>query len=389
MASIQKRTNKDGTTSYRVEVRLKGYPPQRASFARLTDAKKWAGSTEAAIRERRYFKTAEATKHTLSDLIDKYSRDVLPTKKAKTQGPQRQQLVWWKAELGAYTLADCTPAEIAEARDKLASEPIAQPKRKPRPEYTRQFKDGRQREALPERQPRYRSPASVNRYLAVLSHVFTVAVKEYGWIEDNPVLKVSKPTEPRGRVRFLSDEERDALLTACRESSNPWLYTAVAVTLSTGMRKAELMGLAWPDMDLQAGRITLTETKNGAIRVVPLASPALALLKEHGKVRRTDTDLVFPSARRRVKPTDPPVKPVDLRSAWEVALKRAGIEDFRWHDLRHCTASYLAMNGASLPEIAGVLGHRTLAMVMRYAHLSEAHTAGVVERMNERFLGNV
>jgi integrase len=182
-------------------------------------------------------------------------------------------------------------------------------------------------------------------------------------------------------VRFLSDEERDALLSACKASSNPWLYTCVVVALSTGMRKGELMGLHWRDVDLQAGRITLRETKNGQIRVVPLAGPALALLREHAKVRRLDTDLLFPGARKG--------SPVDLRTPWETALKRAGIENFRWHDLRHSTASYLAMNGASLAEIAEVLGHKTLAMVKRYAHLSEAQTADVVGRMNERFLGNL
>ena len=84
-----------------------------------------------------------------------------------------------------------------------------------------------------------------------------------------------------------------------------------------------------------------------------------------------------------------PSKPVDLRAPFALALKRAEITDFRWHDLRHTAASYLAMNGASPAEIAEVLGHKTLAMVKRYSHLSEAHTAGVVERMNERFLANV
>jgi integrase len=355
MASIQKRTNKDGTTSYKVEVRLKGYPAQRASFARLTDARKWAASTETAIRERRHFKTAEAAKHTVSDLVDRYTRDVLPTKKPSTQRAQRFQFAWWKSKLGDYTLADCTPALIAEARDKLANTP------------------SKRGDTL--------SPAYVVRHLSALSHAFTVAVKEWGWIEDNPVLKVTKPTEPRGRVRFLSDKEREALLSACLESSNPWLYTAVVVALSTGMRKGELMGLTWADVDLQAGRITLHDTKNGERRVVPLAGPALALLRDHSKVRRLDTELVFPGARKDT--------PIDLRAPWESALKRAGIEDFRWHDLRHSTASYLAMNGASLAEIAEVLGHKTLQMVKRYAHLSEAHTASVVERMNQRFLGNV
>lgn len=356
MATITKRTAKGGATSYKVEIRLKGYPAQRATFARLTDARQWAKQTETDIQRGRHFKTAEAKRHTLAGLVDRYTRDVLPTKKAKTQGPQRQQLAWWKAELGSHAIADCTPALIAEARDKLTRDPIA-PK-------------------TPDSEPRYRSPASVVRYLAVLSHAFSVAVREWGWTEDNPVLKVKKPTEPRGRVRFLSDEEREALLNACRESSNPWLCLAVVVALSTGMRKGELMGLTWRDVDLQAGRIVLHDTKNGERRVVPLAGPALAMLKDHAKVRRLDTDLLFPGQRKDT--------PIDLRSPWEAALKRAGIEDFRWHDLRHSTASYLAMNGASLTEIAEVLGHKTLAMVKRYAHLSEAHTASVVERMNAR-----
>ena len=93
MASIQKRTAKDGSTSYRVEVRLKGCPAQRATFSRLTDARKWAQHTESAIREGRHFKTAEGKRHTVADMVDRYARDVLPTKKASTQPNQRRQLV--------------------------------------------------------------------------------------------------------------------------------------------------------------------------------------------------------------------------------------------------------------------------------------------------------
>ncbi len=350
MATITKRTAKDGSASYKVEIRLKGYPAQRATFARLTDARQWAKQTETDIQRGRHFKTAEAKRHTLADLVDRYTRDVLPTKKPSTQHAQRFQFDWWRAELGHLALADVTPAVLAEARDKLLSEPS--------------------------KRGGTLSPAYVVRHLSALSHAFSVAVREWGWIEDNPVLKVKKPTEPRGRVRFLSDDERAALLNACRESSNPWLYLTVVVALSTGVRKGELMGLTWKDVDLQAGRIVLHDTKNGERRVVPLAGPALALLKDHAKVRRLDTDLLFPGQRKDT--------PVDLRAPWETALKRAGIEDFRWHDLRHSTASYLAMNGASLTDIAEVLGHKTLAMVKRYAHLSEAHTASVVERMNAR-----
>jgi len=352
MATITKRIDSTGATSYRVEVRLKGHPAQRATFPRLTDARKWAQATESAIREGRHFKTTEAKRHTLADLVGRYAREVLPTKKDGDH--QGRQLDWWKAQIGAYALADVTPALIAETRDRLAAQPTHRGPTK--------------------------SPATVVRYLAALSHAFTIGVKEYGWVESNPLMKVSKPKEPRGRVRFLDDSERDRLLTACRASASPDLYPAVILALSTGARAQEVLGLRWPQIDLGRRVATLHETKNGERRVLPLAGPALDLLRERSKVRRLDTDLIFPG---RLHPN----KPVDLRTPFETALKAAGITDFHWHDLRHTAASYLAMNGASLAEIAEVLGHKTLAMVKRYAHLSEAHTAGVVERMSARFLG--
>jgi integrase len=351
LPSIRKRANKDGSVSYRVDVRLKGFPPQRATFGRLTDAKKWASQTESAIREGRYFRTSESRKHTLQDAIDRYSQSVLPHKKDHRK--QRAQLQWWGQAIGAYTLADVSPALLGEHRDKLGLE---------------------------------RSPATVVRYLAALSHVFTVVVNEWGWAEGNPLRKVTKPKEPRGRVRFLSDDlpdgtkgERTRLLEACRESKNPFLYTIVCLALATGMRQGEILNLRWRDVDLTRGRITLHETKNDERRVVPLVGHTLELLKQHSRVRRLDTDLLFPGRNRE--------HPIFIRAPWLAVVDGAGIDDLRFHDLRHSAASYLAMNGASLAEIAEVLGHKTLAMVKRYSHLSEAHTASVVERMNQRIFG--
>ncbi len=191
--------------------------------------------------------------------------------------------------------------------------------------------------------------------MAALSHAFTIAVNEWQWLEDSPMRKVKKPKESRGRVRFLDDDERARLLQTCKESSNEWLYMCVILALSTGMRQGELMGLKWADVNLKDGYIILNETKNGERRRVPLTGHGLELLKQHAKVRRLDTDLLFPGKN--------PNKPIDLRRPFNNALKEAGIEDFHWHDLRHCTASYLAMNNASLAEIAEILGHKTLAMV--------------------------
>ena len=352
MATIVKRTANDGITNYQAKIRIKSFPAQSATFERITDAKKWVQQTEAAIREGRHFKTTESKRHTLAELINRYVRDVSPAKKSAKD--QVQQLGWWKIAIGGYALADVSPSLLAECRDKLGREITARGK--------------------------HRSSASVVRYLAALSHAFTIAIKEWGWMEDNPMRKVTKPKESRGRVRFLSDAERVRLLKVCHESRNPYLYPVVVLALSTGMRQGEILGLTWDDVDLNRGRAILHETKNDERRAVAITGHALELLKELSKVRRIDSNFLFPSKGSGRKP-------INLRAPWEVALKRVDIEDFRFHDLRHSAASYLAMNGASLAEIAEVLGHKTLQMVKRYAHLSEGHTASVVESMNNKIFG--
>ena len=218
MAFIQERKTNDGRTRYRVQVRLRGAPALSASFDRKTDARRWAQQTEAAIREGRHFKSSEAKRHTLAELIDRYIRDVLPSK-AKSQRTQTQQLVWWRQQIGNYTMADVTPALIAEHRDKLARGITIRKEQ--------------------------RSPATVNRYIAVLSHAFNIAVNEWGWLDDSPMRRVRKAKEPRGRVRVLSDEERQRLLKVCQESPNPYLYPVVVLALSTGARKMEILSLTW------------------------------------------------------------------------------------------------------------------------------------------------
>ena len=120
MATITERTAQDGTKSFKAEVRLKGYPAQRATFKRKTDAKKWIQDTESAIREGRHFKTVEAKKHTFADLADRYIKDVLPGK-PKQELRQKMQMEWWKEKMGVYLLADVTPALIVQYRDELSN----------------------------------------------------------------------------------------------------------------------------------------------------------------------------------------------------------------------------------------------------------------------------
>lgn len=352
MASIRKYKTKKGEIRYYVQIRLKGHAPQTDRFKRLTDAKKWIQEVESAIHNNRHFKTSESRKHRFGELVDRYIASVLPEK--KTAIGQKAQLLWWKEQFGEKVLSDITPALISEYKDKLLGGMTKRNKK--------------------------RSPSTVNRYLAVISHAFTIASKEWGWISENPLRMIIKPKEPRGRVRYLSDQERDSLLKVCNESKNPYLYTIVILALSTGMRLGEIMQLYWSNVDFQRKRIILEETKNGERRQVPLVGKALELLENLHSNHQICTKLLFPSKYDYSKS-------IDIRSAWEAAIKKANIENFRFHDLRHSCASYLAMNGSSIVEIAAVLGHKTLQMAKRYTHLSDTHLTNVVAKMNEKILG--
>jgi integrase len=351
MATIHERKNKTGQVKYTVEIRIKGHPPQSATFERKTDAKLWAQKTEADIRAGKHFGITESKKKTVADMVDRYIQDILPHRRSDAANVKRH-LEWWKSKLGHYRLSDLKPPLIAEYRDRLLSE--KSPKAKNEEEK--------------------RSAATVVRYLTSLSVAVSYAVKEWGWMEENPVLKVRKPAEPRGRVRFLTDDEREAVLKACKNSDSNYLYTIVVLALSTGARWSEILNLQWQHVDLKRKAILLEETKNGERRSLPLSGHGLELVKELRKVPRIDSPYVF--ARKDGR------KPIEIRKKWERAIKESKVKDFRFHDLRHTCASYLAMQGASLLEISAVLGHKTLSMVKRYSHISEQHTAGILERMN-------
>ena len=351
MATIEKRIGNEGKASYRVKVRVKGHPsltatfnlfgfnsPQLAAicfkgersegksrviprqlaariaifslavFIRKTDAKTWASETESAVKLGKHLPATESKKRIFNELADRWDKKILLQK--KSQRTPKSVLQWWKNKLGPYSLFQITPPLISDYRDELLSEEV--------------------------RKDRLRSPSTVNRYLAVLSSVFTYAQKELHWATSNPVLDVKKPSEPSGRVRFLSEEEREKLLNACKQSRNEYLYCVVVLALSTGMRKGEIFNLTWRNVDFKKELILIPETKNASFKAVPLVGHTKNLLQKLGKVRRLDTDLVFPSKSE-------PSQPVDIRKPWETAIVKAGIENFKFHDLRHTTASYLAM----------------------------------------------
>lgn len=356
MATIEKRISQCGDVSYRVKVRAWGFPNETATFPTSAEAKKWAREIETKLRSGKYFRSSAEKKHTLGEAINRYLETVLPEKKLSTKMNQVIQLLWWDSMLGKYCLSSISPSLISKNRDILSL--------------------GRPGKAPP-------SNATVNRYMAALSALFTVAVKEWEWADENPFSKVSKLKEPRGRVRFLSDTERERLMDACLDVSSN-LYLAVLLCLSTGARKMEIMSLKWENVDFDRNIIILQQTKNGERRTLPLTGKALAYLKiqyafhSRGKYHKECNNIFLNRESNKI---------VDIRYPWARALKKAGIVDFKFHDLRHTAASYLAMNGATTSEIAEILGHKTLNMVKRYAHLSDSHLSGVVESMNRKMFG--
>lgn len=356
MATFEKRTNEDGSTGYRAKVRLKGFPPQSATFKRLTDARNWANQTEIDMKNGAFRRT-EASKRTLNELIDRYIDHL------KIESPRRLEttdhmFVWWKKRLGHHLLANLTEAMIAEQLDKLLKTSVPNKKGKT---YTK---------------------ATVNRYKAALQTALGRGVSPWRWLDSNPAGKIKSFREPEGRARFLTREELSCLLKHCRKSESPYLYSIVVIALSSGARREEVRGIKWKDVLLDEGKIILPKTKNKKQRTIHLTHQALAEIRKRYKDKGQNDVFVFPS------PNDSN-KAVDFRTAWRRIIREAEIQDFRFHDLRHTAASYLAMNGATPSEIAEILGHKSLSMVKRYAHLCDTHTAEVVKRMNERMFDHV
>jgi integrase len=346
MGLIREYTRRDGSTTYHAEVRLRGFPPQRASFRTKTQAKQWVQKVESDIRDGRHINVVEAKKHTVKDLVERFISQWLPQYPDRLK-KQSALLAWWQGRLGHLSLNDLKPAAIAEARDALLSEQSC-------------------RGGL-------RNPSTVNRYLAAFSKALMIAVKEWGWLDDSPMRKVSKPKEGKARDRFLSYEEKDRLLSACKDSSNPHLYAVVSLALLSGMRFTEIVTLTWRDIDLDNKVITLHKTKNGEKRYVSITSTIENLL-----ISLPDrAGLLFkphrPNNRKGV---------ISVRKAFEKALATAQIEGVRFHDLRHTSASYMAMNGATQGELMAILGHKTPQMTKRYAHYSQGHLRAVLEKTN-------
>jgi integrase len=333
MAVIDKRCGRHGLTVYRVRVRLQGKPLRTATFPTLAEARQWGRETEVSLHREQHF----LPEHACTELIAYYREHALPRKQPTTQKTQVLQLDWWAKKLCNLPLPKLTSSVIVAHRNILV---------------------------------KHVSPATANRYIKLLSHVCTVGIRELGWLQNNPCANIGHLREPRGRTRWLNADERERLLAACRVSRNPYLASIVTLALATGLRRGELLSLTWTHVNLTAQYLTLLTSKNGEPRYVPLTDNICQML--NALPRRGEQ--VFPSG--------------SIRKAWETAVRHAGLQrDVVFHTLRHTCGSCLAMSGASLADIAEVLGHRSLEMARRYTHLSPEHVRSVVERMNTAIFG--
>lgn len=331
MATISKIQRKSGVR-FRAIIKQKGKVVATRTFTKKGLARTWAARIEGDRELMAAFGSRGAS-ITFFDLCTRYMAEW----SGKDYVNQTTRLTWWCKQFGNRKLIDITPDVVREGLKLRAKES---------------------------------KPATVARYRACLSGVFKFAIHE-GWLQQNPVCKTKSPTFDNRRTRFLTDDEYGRLLSACRNSEWDRLYLLVLLGLTTGARRGEMLALKWSDIDFKRKISTLRNTKNGDNRLLPLTD---TVLTELFRFRGVGSSLVFAS---EIKPD----KPFEFRKHWHKTLESAGIENFRFHDLRHSAASYLAMNGATLHEIANVLGHRDTTVTQRYAHLCHEHKARLVERV--------
>lgn len=339
MASFRKRQGPNGRTVWQAQVVRRGYPRQYRTCDTKTAARIWARQVEAEIARGVFIDRTEAERTTLRDALTRYQREVTPHKKGAVAENRRiEQLK--KTSLAILVLAAIRGREIADYRDQRL---------------------------------RAVAPPTVRLELALISHVYEVARKEWGIGGiGNPVRDVRLPAKSKARDRRLLPGEEKRLMAAARRLYRE-MPQIIELALATGMRRGEMAGLCWSDVDLRHRTVTLHETKNGTQRIVPLSRAAIAALETlgpctgDGNVFQMSINFFTVGFGRVV---------ADARERYERACQRANWEpdpyylvDLRLHDLRHEATSRLFEKGLSLLEVQAITGHKTLQMLLRYTHL--------------------
>ena len=329
MASIQKIVNKKGI-SYRVYIRRKGLPNITKTFLTKKQASLFALKLEDSSQNHQ----AYSSKLSFNELVESYlSNAYLGTK------PQMQhsRLKHWLGILGDKSIIDINRSDVEAGLRSL---------------------------------PEGLSNTTINKYKKLVSVVFNYGIRELGLL-DNPTRYIRSLPEKKGRTRYLSDNEREGLFKACRDSKWDKLYLLVLIAITTGARRGELLSLHWNDIDIDKQTAYVLTSKNGEPKVLPLTD---SVIKELQRFSQNDSSLIFAS---EIKPD----RPYIFFKQWKRVRDEAELIDFRFHDLRHTTASYLAQNGATLLEIADVLGHKQIEVTKRYAHLCIEHKSSLINRV--------
>lgn len=350
MRGIKKIKNKNGTYSFRAQVRLNdGLPHQSKSFPTLMEARTWKAQEETKRRQGLYFPTMTSKQNKLDELIDRYIAKVLPSKPKNARNTE-QHLLWWKTQLGNLSLNKISADVISQTRDLLLDKP--------------------------NRYGKPLSPKTANRYLASLSVALTYGVEECGWLHANPCLLISKFNEGPSRNRLLSNEEIDRLLEACKKSKSKNLYPMIFLAMRSGMRLGELQKLEWVDVNLSQNVVFLRDTKNSLPRSVPLSNEAKAVLENITPIQDRK-GLVFRSKLSGGK--------VSIHKAFYKALALAAIDDLHIHDFRHLFCTTAAQSGASILQIKAITGHQTLQQLSRYTHIEGARLKHIVDDVDKAF----
>lgn len=302
---------------FHVRVRRKGHRAICKSFSYKADAIKWAAETERALQLGTLFEQDS----TLGELLDRYAEQVSSKKKSAPDEATRIEKLKRSWLSGVY-VSKLQASHLSQFRDELLKRV---------------------------------SPSTCLRDLALLSHVFTIAMKEWNYnLPSNPVTKIRKPSPNKPRDRRLEGNEQEQLLAELNTSGNIWAVPLVQFAIETAMRRGELLALRWEHVHMDKRYVHLPDTKNGTSRNVPLSATALAVLQS---LPRDISGRVFP------------VHFEALKSLWQRATKRACIVDLNFHDLRHEATTRLFEKSLNVMEVASITGHKDLRMLQRYTHL--------------------
>ena len=365
MATIRKRTSKKGKVSYSVEIRKQGYRPVRKTFARKSDAEAYANKTEVAMNEGKYRELNKSivedserkTIKTMTQLIDYFEKNIAPVRYKDNAPKYTCMFNWWRSHIGGIHVAKLLASDISECKELLANEKIMKGKKECN-----------------------RANNTINKYIMCISAILTYAVKELEIIESNPCSKVKLMPKPNGRVRFLSEYEINKFKAACKEHSD-MLYIFSLLLLTTGARYSEVLNLKVESFDFKNDIVHYVDTKNGENRGGGLDKILVNLIKIYIKDNNIVRGYLFVNKKTG--------KLWYVRGLLLNAIEKAGLIDFHIHDNRHTTASYIAMSGGSLLDIAEILGHKSLTMARRYSHLTKKHTAAVLNNAVKGFLKDV